>query len=112
MSVNFPSTQGVSNRNKSYEQQFQKNQDEFKFTTNYSRMTKQLANPVYMNKLQYYDSPVQNAHTYPNMFHIKFVDFNEKQSDVGKFFNKSIEKNRQFLYGGTLHNVKGVNMWN
>ena len=110
--LNFPATQGVSNRSPSYETAFQKNQDEFTYPTNYSRMTKPLADPVFMNKLQYYDSPVQNAHTYPNIYHVKPVDFNEQQSDVSMFLNKSIEKNKQFLYGGVLHNVKRMDIWN
>ena len=108
----FPSTQGVSNKKPSYDELLQKNQNDFKYATDYSRMTKPFANPVFMNKLQYYDSPVQNGHMYPNMFHIKPVDFNEQQSDIGMFLNKSIEKNKQFLYGGVLHTVKRMDMWN
>jgi hypothetical protein len=108
----FPATQGVSNKNSSYDALYQKNEDEFKYPTNYPKIPNQYANTLYMNKLQYYDSPVQNAHSYPNMFHIKPVDFNEKQSDVGMFLNKSIEKNKQFLYGGVLHNVKRIDVWN
>ena len=108
----FPATFGVSNRNPSYDRIFQKEQKEFDFPSDYSRMKKQLANPTFMRKLQYYDSPVQNGHTYPNMFHIKPVDFNEKQSSQELFLTKSINKNRQFLYGGVLHEVKGINMWN
>ena len=111
MSVIFPATGGVSNRNTAYDKSFQKNQDDFTYPTNYSRMNQQFANPTFMKKLQYYDSPVQNSHMYPNMFHIQPVEFNEKQSDVGMFLFDSIEKKKKFLYGGHLIDVKRIDRW-
>lgn len=107
----FPATGGVTNRNPSAEKQYKKNEHDFAFQPNYSRMNKQFANPVFMPKFQYYDSTVQNGHMYPNMFHIKPVEFNEKQTNVGSFLFKSIEKNRKFLYGGELHNVSRIDRW-
>jgi hypothetical protein len=107
----YPSTYGVSNKNPSVDEHFKKNEKGFSYQTNYSNMYKQLANPVFMNKLHYYDSPDQNGHIYPNMFHIKPVDFNEKQTNVGSFLMDSIQKSRKFLYGGQLHDVKRIDMW-
>ena len=58
-----------------------------------------LPNPIYKQPLEYYDSHVKNSHLYPNISHIKPVDFDYRPPDIGDMITKSIEKNKVFAFG-------------
>lgn len=59
-----------------------------------------LPNPIYKHPLHYYDSQVKKSHMYPNIWHIKPVDYDYRPSNVGGMITKSIEDNKKFVLGG------------
>lgn len=59
-----------------------------------------LPNPIYKKPLQYFDSPVKNSSMYPNVWHIKPVNYDYTPSNVGGMIDKSIQENKNFVLGG------------
>lgn len=61
-----------------------------------------LPNAIYKHPLQYYDSQVKNSHLYPNLWHIKPVDYDYRPSDIGAQIDKTIQDNKNFVLGGYI----------
>lgn len=90
-------TSEYNHKNPSYEQRFVK--AETSPYTNPRKEINPLPNPIYKHKLQYYDSPVKNSSLYPNLWHIKPVDYDYRVSDIGGMLYKSIEENKNYVFG-------------
>lgn len=58
-----------------------------------------LPNPIYKHPLQYYDSHVKNSHLYPNIWEIKPVDYDYRPTNIGAQIDKSIQENKNFVFG-------------
>ena len=58
-----------------------------------------LPNAIYKHPIQYYDSPVKNSSMYPNIWHIKPVDYEYRPPNIGGMIDKSIEDNKKFVFG-------------
>ena len=83
--------------NSSYEQRFVEGQ-----TADHLNPRKEinpLPNPIYAHPLGYYDSQVKNSSLYPNIWHIKPVDYDYRPPNIGGLIDKSIEDNKMFAFG-------------
>lgn len=83
--------------NSSYEQRFVQAQTADHL--NPRNEVKILPNPIYKTPLGYYDSQVKNSSLYPNMWHIKPVDYDYRPPNIGQMIDKSIEDNKVFAFG-------------
>lgn len=102
----------VSNRNPSAEQLYREMEEQASsYPLDFSRKKVPIPNPVFQQKLHYYDSVVQNSHSFPNISHIKPYELNEIPATPSMFLNESIEKNKRFFYGGVFHPVEKVSLW-
>lgn len=86
-----------THRNSSYEQRFIEGQTSDHKNT--MREINPLPNPIYKNPIQYYDSPVKNSMLYPNIWHIKPVDYDYRPSNIGAMVDKSIQENKNYVFG-------------
>ena len=105
----------VSNRNPVAEAFFRQNDALAKtYPRNLSKMNEKyiLPNPMFPTKKMYfYDSVVQNAHSFPNVKYIKPYDPVDTPINSFKFVNESIEKNKKVFYGGMYHPVQKYNLY-
>ena len=98
-----------NHRNASREQSFVKAQ-----TQDFVQATREIypkANTIYKNDIQFYDSHVKNSHLYPNMYHIRPINLDNKPSDIGAYIDKSIQANKQYAFGPYVLPVKELKWW-
>lgn len=81
------------------------------YPLDFSRLNKQIKNPVYPTKLQYYSSVVKNSHQFPNMGYIRPYHIDDIPSSPWPFINKSIEDNKKMFFGGQYHTVRDIKLW-
>lgn len=72
---------------------------------------KQKPNPTYKQQFQYFDSPVQNSHLFPNMSYIRPYDLNDVPVNVSHFLNKSIEARKKYALGPYVLNQRQLRLW-
>jgi hypothetical protein len=88
-----------TNRNQFFEQQFLENQ-KAPPPSNKQVLPLQKANPIYTSGFQYYTSPVQNSHIYPNMGLIRpYGTYDNIVPNNGVFLDKSIEEYKKYAIG-------------
>ena len=102
-------TNQYTHRNPSYERAFIQAE-----TQPYKHLSKEVypkANPIYKNPVQYFDSPVQGSHLYPNMYLIKPVNYDYIPVNQSVFLDKSIEENQRFALGPYVIENRIPIMW-
>ena len=89
-----------THRNSSYENRFVNAQTaDFKSSR---REINPLPNPIYKLPISYYDSPVKHSSLYPNLFHIRPVDYNYRPTNIGSQIDKTIQENKSYVFGGSV----------
>jgi hypothetical protein len=100
-------TSEYTHRNQSYQDRFvDAETSPFK---NSRKEIKTLANPIYKHALQYFDTPVKNSSLYPNLWHIKPVDYEYRPSDIGRQIDKSIHDNKNYVFGPYIMQHRAYN---
>lgn len=72
---------------------------------------KQKPNPTYQHPLQYFDSPVQNSHLFPNMNYIKPYNLDDVPVNISHYIDKSIEARKQYAFGPYVLPHRELRLW-
>lgn len=102
----------ISNRNPYYESLYKKAEEEAKsYPSSAPRKDRKYPNPIYLKPIQYFDSKVVNSHIYPNISYIRPYELGFVPTNVGKFIDESVEKNKRYFFGGKWHSQETIKLW-